>query len=142
VEEQNALIVVEFGGGYVARAEEALRVLETAHPPTYYLHRMYFTPGVLEPAEGRSVCEWKGVSRYWTVVGRDGSRAEAAAWDYPEPWEGYEALRDHIAIYPGRMSGVWLDEEQVQPQEGFFYGGWITSRVVGPFKGAPGTLTW
>ncbi len=142
VEVENALVVVEFGGGVVASAEEAVRVLETSHPPTYYLHRSTFRPAVLEPCDGRSVCEWKGVARYWTVVGPDGSRAEAAAWEYPEPWEGSEALRDHIAVYPGRMHRVWLDEELVQPQEGGFYGGWITSRVVGPFKGPPGTWTW
>ncbi|WP_130494210.1 DUF427 domain-containing protein [Motilibacter rhizosphaerae] len=134
-------VVVQLGGEVVARSRAALRVLETSHPPTYYLPRTDFSPGALEPAPGSSWCEFKGRAAYLTVVG-GGRRAEAAAWTYPHPSPGYEELVDHVALYPGRMDLVLVDGERVVPQEGGFYGGWITSRVVGPFKGAPGTTGW
>ncbi|WBQ04081.1 DUF427 domain-containing protein [Kribbella sp. CA-293567] len=117
------------------------RVLETSHPPTYYLPRAAFTPGVLREAAGTSYCEWKGVASYLTIAAGD-RVAEAKAWFYPEPVPAYGVLADHIAFYPGAMDTCAIDGEQVQPQPGNFYGGWITSRVVGPFKGEPGTAYW
>ena len=141
IEESAEHVVVELGGVTVADTRRALRVLETSHPPTYYLPRDDFADGTLEPAAGSSYCEFKGAARYLTVVGGD-RRAERAAWCYPEPSPGMERLAGHVAVYPGAMDRCTVDGEVVRPQEGGFYGGWVTSRVVGPFKGAPGTSGW
>ncbi|NHC13113.1 DUF427 domain-containing protein [Motilibacter deserti] len=141
VEPSDEHVLIELGGAVVAETRSAIRVLETSHPPTYYLPRTAFADGALEPAPGSSWCEFKGRAAYLTVVGGD-ERAEAAAWTYPSPSPGFEALQGHVAVYPGRMGRVTVDGEQVTPQEGGFYGGWVTSRVVGPFKGAPGTSGW
>ncbi|MCJ1700556.1 DUF427 domain-containing protein [Rathayibacter festucae] len=134
-------VVVRLGGVVVADTREAFRVLETSHPPVYYLPRSAFADGALEPAPGRSICEFKGAASYLTVRG-GAAVAEAAGWIYPEPMPGFEQLVDTVALYPGRMDSCTVDGETVQPQPGDFYGGWITSRVVGPFKGAPGTMFW
>jgi uncharacterized protein (DUF427 family) len=134
-------VVVRFGGQVVAQSNDTVRVLETSHPPVYYLPRTAFAEGVLAEAPGSSLCEFKGTARYLDVrVGE--TVAPRAAYYYPEPWPGYEELRDRVAVYPGAMDSCEVDGELVTPQEGGFYGGWITSRVVGPFKGAPGTLGW
>lgn len=142
VETTGEHVVVRLGGAVVAETREALRVLETSHPPVYYLPAASFAPGALEPAPGRSYCEFKGTAAYLTVKGGAGAVAEGAGWTYPEPAPGFEALRDMVALYPARMDSCTVDGEMVQPQPGVFYGGWITSRVVGPFKGARGTLGW
>ncbi|MFJ3027968.1 DUF427 domain-containing protein [Curtobacterium sp. NPDC087080] len=132
-------VVVRLGGAVVVDTTDAVRVLETSHPPVYYLPMA----GVeLRPAQGSSMCEFKGRARYFDVVGGDGVVAPRAAWNYPTPEPGYEDLRDRIAIYPSAVDSCEVGGEVVQAQEGDFYGGWITSRVVGPFKGGPGTLGW
>lgn len=132
---------IELGGQTIADSTRALRVLETSHPPTVYVPPEDVDAGALVPAGGSSFCEWKGVASYWDV--RAGDRSEPrAAWSYPEPVARYAALRDHLCFYPSRMDACWLDEERVTAQPGDFYGGWITSDLVGPFKGAPGTLGW
>ncbi|KQQ01369.1 MULTISPECIES: DUF427 domain-containing protein [unclassified Rathayibacter] len=141
VEPSSEHVVVRLGGVVVAESNASFRVLETSHPPVYYLPRGDFAKGVLSPAPGRSVCEFKGAASYLSVRG-GGVVADAAGWTYPEPMPGFEVLRDTIALYPGRMDSCTVDEEVVEPQPGDFYGGWITSRVVGPFKGAPGTMFW
>ena len=141
VDPSDELVVVELGGREVARTSAALRVLETSHPPTYYLPRDAFAEGVLRPASGRTVCEWKGVADYLDLVSGDVVVA-AGAWTYPDPRPGFEALRDHVALYPGRVDRCTVDGEVVEPQPGDFYGGWVTSRVRGPFKGSPGTMHW
>ena len=141
VEPSSEHVIVRLGGVVVAESREALRVLETSHPPVYYLPREAFVDGALEPAPGRSVCEFKGAASYLSV--RGGSAvAESAGWTYPEPMAGFEELRGTVALYPGRMDSCTVDGETVQPQPGDFYGGWITARVVGPFKGAPCTMFW
>lgn len=134
-------VTVEIGGVVVASTTEAWCVLETSHPPTYYLPPDCFVPGALRPASGSSYCEWKGHASYLDVIGGE-VVAAAAAWTYPEPTAGFAALRDHVALYPAAMDRCLVDGELVAPQPGGFYGGWITSRVVGPFKGAPGTMGW
>jgi hypothetical protein len=96
---------------------------------------------MLEPADGGSVCEYKGGARYLSLRGGN-VLAEQAAWYYPDPMPGYEVLADRIAVYPAAMDACEVDGEVVTPQEGGFYGGWITSRVTGPFKGSPGTMGW
>lgn len=132
---------VELDGVVVAETRAALRVLETSHPPVYYLPRAAFAESSLKPTDGATWCEFKGVAHYLDVV-VGSRRAERAGWYYPEPSPGYEQLRDHVALYPGRMDRVTVDGEVVRPQEGGFYGGWVTDRVVGPFKGGPGTRGW
>ena len=141
VEPSHELVTVQLGGIVVCQTRLSLRVLETSHPPTYYLPFGDWLEGSLQPAPGRSFCEFKGYATYWTVVAGP-VRAEGAAWSYPEPSAGFEAVRDHVAVYPARMEQCTVDGEPVRPQEGGFYGGWITDRVVGPFKGAPGTRGW
>ena len=135
-------VLVRFGGAVVCDTRAPIRVLETSHPPTYYLPVADFASGALRPAEGRSLCEWKGWAAYFDVVGGDGRVAEAAAWGYPEPLPGFEPLRDHVAVYAAEMDACLVEGELVEPQPGAFYGGWITSRVVGPFKGVPGSMGW
>ena len=133
--------MIELGGVTVADSWHGYRVLETSHPPGYYLPRDDFLPGVLQPAGGSSYCEWKGTAAYLDVIGGE-LRAARAAWFYPQPTSAFRVLRDHVAVYPGAMQRVTVDGELVRAQDGGFYGGWITSRVVGPFKGAPDTWGW
>ena len=132
---------VVLGGVEVCRTSRAFRVLETSHPPGWYLPEQDWLPGALVPAAGSSVCEWKGVAAYLDVVG-GGRTAARAAWTYPEPVAAYAVLRGTVAVYPAALDRCTVDGELVRPQEGGFYGGWITDDVTGPFKGAPGTSGW
>ena len=141
VEASGERVVVRLGGVVLVDTRDALRVLETSHPPAYYLPRSAFPAGALVPAAGSSMCEYKGLAAYLDVRA-GGKVARRAAWTYPSPLPGYEALADHVSLYPAAMDACEVDGELVVPQEGGFYGGWITSRVVGPLKGAPGTLGW
>lgn len=141
IEPSDERIVIELGGHVIADSTRSLRVCETSHPPTYYLPTEAFVEGVLQPATGTSDCEWKGKASYFDLVTPE-RIASRAAWTYPEPSRGFAALADHVAVYPGRVDRCTVDGETVEPQGGDFYGGWITSRVTGPFKGAPGTMGW
>jgi uncharacterized protein (DUF427 family) len=141
VERSDEDVVVVLGGQVVARTREALRVLETSHPPTYYLPYASFAEGALVPVSGTTFCEFKGTASYFDVVGGS-RRAARAGWAYRHPSAGYEAILGHVAVMPGLMDRCTVDGEVVEPQAGGFYGGWITSRVVGPFKGGPGTVGW
>lgn len=132
---------VVLGGVVVAETRRGIRVLETSHPPVYYFPPEDVLAGALHEARGTSLCEWKGLARYWDVEG-GGVLRPRAAWSYPVPLPEYEALRDHLAFYPQPMDECTVDGERALPQPGGFYGGWITSRVVGPFKGEPGTSGW
>jgi uncharacterized protein (DUF427 family) len=135
-------IRVVFGGETIADTHRAHRVLETSHPPVYYVPLEDVVPGVLdEPGDRTTFCEWKGLAFYYDVAA-GGERAERAAWTYRDPARGFEAIRDAVAFYPAAMDACWVDEERVEPQPGGFYGGWITSDIVGPFKGEPGTSGW
>ena len=134
-------MTVVLGGVEVCRTTRAWRVLETSHPPGWYLPRADWLPDALEPADGASFCEFKGVASYLDVVG-GGMRAARAAWTYEEPTAAFAALAGAVAVYPAAVDACFVDGERVRPQEGGFYGGWITDDVVGPFKGAPGTLGW
>lgn len=134
-------IRIVLGGEEICRADGAWQVLETSHPPTYYLPRTSFVDGALTDADGSSFCEWKGTAHYFDVHG-GGRTAPRAAWSYPRPSVGFEQLVDHVALYPAAMDACFVGEELVRPQPGGFYGGWITSEVVGPFKGSPGTSGW
>jgi uncharacterized protein (DUF427 family) len=141
VESTSERVVVRLGGDVVADSTATLRVLETSHPPVYYIPEGDFRAGALAPATGSSFCEFKGIAAYLDVRG-GGRTATHAAWYYPDPSPGYAALRGTVAVYPGAMDSCEVDGETVRAQAGDFYGGWITSRVVGPFKGEPGTLGW
>ena len=134
-------IRIDFGGRTIAQTDAAFRVLETSHPPVYYLPRVAFRDCAILPASGQSFCEWKGSARYWTIRVGEAS-AERVAWSYPEPVPAYRALRDHLAVYAGPMDACYVGEEKVAPQPGGFYGGWITSDLKGPFKGVPGSNGW
>ena len=134
-------VVVTHRDVVLADTTSSMRVLETSHPPTYYVPRAAFADGVLRPAEGASWCEWQGrAASFDHVVGDE--VLPAVAWTYPTPSRGFEQLVDHVAIYPGRVDRCTVDGEVVEPQPGDFYGGWITSRVTGPFKGGPGSSGW
>ena len=143
VEASTKRIRVVLGGAVIADTTRAHRVLETSHPPVYYLPLEDIVPGSLEPSHSRSTfCEWKGVATYCDVIGGDGRRIKRAAWTYSDPAPGFEAIRDAVAFYPAARDECTVDGELVEAQEGDFYGGWITSDIVGPFKGSPGTLGW
>ena len=133
-------IVVRVGDTVIARSTRALRVLETASPPTIYLPPEDVERTRIEPSRGASQCEWKGGARYWTVV-TPSRRFERVAWSYPDPLPGFESLRDYVSFYPSRVE-CYVNGERVRPQPGVFYGGWVTDEIVGPFKGAPGTEQW
>lgn len=133
-------VIVQVGSSVVARTRRALRVLETASPPTFYLPLADIDMRLVEPADGSSHCEWKGAARYYNVkAGRD--LLAAVAWSYPQPYPEYAALRDHMSFYPGRIA-CSVDGVPVAPQPGGFYGGWITPELVGPWKGEPGSGSW
>lgn len=141
VEASAERVEVWLGGVCIAASTRVLRVLETSHPPTYYLPADAFTAGALHATEGSSWCEFKGRAAYFDVAGAD-AVAPRAAWTYPEPSPGFELLVGHVAVMPGAVDRCTVDGEIVTPQAGGFYGGWITGRVVGPFKGEPGTRGW
>ncbi len=125
----------------IADTTGAYRVLETSHPPGFYLPPGDFLPGALTPAEGSSHCEWKGRAAYLDVTGGD-LTAPRAAWTYPDPTPGFAAIAGYVSLYPGRMDSCHVGDDLVEAQEGDFYGGWITPEIVGPFKGGPGTWGW
>lgn len=133
--------MVRLGGQQVAETRDAWCVLETSHPPTYYLPRSCFSPGALQLTLGNSICEWKGQAVYLDVIAGD-AVAHAAAWTYPEPTGHAAVLRDHVAVYAAAMDECLVNGSPVKPQPGGFYGGWITPAVCGPFKGEPGTQFW
>ncbi len=132
---------VVLAGVTIADTVAGFRVLETSHPPTYYLPRGDILASALVPAAGQSFCEWKGVATYFDVVGGV-RRLERVAWTYERPSPNFAALAGCVAFYAGPMDACFVDDEQVTPQPGGFYGGWVTRNLVGPFKGSPGTSGW
>lgn len=140
-------ISITFAGVEVCRTDHAWLVKETSHPPTYYLAMADWRSGALVPGSGGSTCEWKGAATYYDVVATDAAGSviavsPAAAWGYEHPTPAFAALVGYVSVYPGRMDQVTVNGETVRAQEGGFYGGWITSAVVGPFKGTPGSWGW
>ena len=142
VERVDWRIRVVVDGVTVVDAPTAVRVLETSQAPAYYVAFEHVADEYLRPSPGRSTyCEWKGVASYADIV--VGNRlVERAAWTYPEPSDPFAALRGHWAFYAQAVDECWVDDERVAPNDGDFYGGWITSNVTGPFKGGPDTLLW
>ncbi|MCW2830316.1 MAG: hypothetical protein JWP31_1008 [Aeromicrobium sp.] len=141
IEPSSEHLVVELGGRVIADTRTSYRICETSHPPTYYLPVAAFGDGVLRAIPGSTWCEWKGAATYFDVVTPQRTIA-AGAWTYVTPSSAYADLVGHVAIYPGKVDRCTIDDEVVRAQQGDFYGGWITSRVAGPFKGAPGTSGW
>lgn len=133
--------VLRYGGLVVADTTDVVKVLETSHPPTFYLPRSAFGD-FLVPAVRETFCEWKGVARYVDIVVPDVPTLRDVGWWYPEPSARYPQLRDRVAVYAEPFDEITLDGEVVLPQPGGFYGGWITADVAGPFKGIPGSLGW
>ncbi len=141
VEPTARLVRVEFNGVVIAESRRALRVLETASPPVYYLPPDDVRTDLLRPSGHLTVCEWKGSAEHSDlVVGTMSS--PRAAWSYATPNPGYEQITGYFAFYPGRVDEATVDGERVRPQPGGYYGGWGTSEIVGPWKGEPGTQGW
>lgn len=134
-------IRIVFGGQTIVETARSKRVLETSHPPVYYIAAQDVRAGVLLRTDRQTFCEWKGMAHYFHIR-VDESIAENAAWGYDRPSAAFVSLRDHVAIYAHLMDACYVDGEQVQAQLGGFYGGWVTHDIVGPFKGAPGTHGW
>lgn len=137
VETDGRLVEVLSGEIQLARSSIAMRVLETASPPTFYVLPEDVNFAELERCPGSSYCEWKGEASYWALLG---SR-RPVAWSYDRPKAGFEALAGAIAFYPSRVE-CFVAGERVEAQPGDFYAGWITRELVGPFKGEPGTSGW
>ena len=140
LEEVARRVRVELAGVLVAESDRPLRVLETSHPPTYYLPPDSVDRGLLTPAMGRSFCEWKGTAAYWTVTA-GGQERVGRAWSYRTPSMTFAPIADHLSFYPADFD-CFVDEEPVSPQPGSFYGGWVTADLAGPFKGEPGSEWW
>ena len=132
---------IEFGGETIAETRAAFRVLETSHPPVYYVPPEDLRVEFLRRSDRQTVCEWKGIAIYYSVVVGECVAADAA-WCYPDPEPAFAALARYVAFYPSRMDACFVDGERVTAQPGDFYGGWITPDIVGPFKGDPGTSGW
>jgi uncharacterized protein (DUF427 family) len=140
IEAERREVVVRAGDVELARTSRALRVLETASPPTVYIPRADVATEYLRPAPGASGCEWKGTARYWTVSVPP-VLLHAVGWSYEDPLPEFDAIRGHLSFYPGRVE-CYVGGIRASAQAGGFYGGWITPEVVGPFKGDPGTSGW
>jgi uncharacterized protein (DUF427 family) len=132
---------VELAGVVIAETIRGLRVLETASAPVYYFPREDVRLDHLTRGRARSVCEWKGEASYWTVTA-GGRTVIDGAWSYEHPSPGYESIRRHLAFYARKMDACFVGGERATPQPGYFYGGWVTSNIVGPIKGEPGTEEW
>lgn len=141
VERAHVRVTVEFAGQTLADSTKAYRVLETSHPPVFCIPEEDVRTDLLVSVRGRTMCEFKGQAKYFDVVVGD-RRAERAVWTYPDPTLAFADIQDCFSFYPSKMDACFVDGERVQPQQGDFYGGWITSAIVGPFKGGAGTWGW
>ena len=143
LEQSERAIRIVHKGITLAETTRSLRVLETSHPPVYYIAPADIAMQHLRRSPRRSsFCEFKGMAEYWSIVINDEQPVADAAWSYPKPTGSYGALKDHLAFYASRVDECYVDDERVMAQPGNFYGGWITSSVTGPFKGTPGTMGW
>lgn len=141
VEPTDRFLQVVFNGRTIAATRRGQRVLETSHPPTYYIPTTDVDPTVLVSSSRRTLCEFKGGAIYYSVVDGDQQSIDAA-WSFPQPTPAFESIRDHLAFYPSRVEACFVDGARVVAQEGDFYGGWITPDIVGPFKGGAETWGW
>ncbi|ABE40997.1 DUF427 domain-containing protein [Rhodopseudomonas pseudopalustris] len=141
LERTDARLRVVFNGEMIADSSSGFRVLETSHPPVYYIPQADIRIDLMRPAPGRSWCEFKGEAGYWSIEA-GGRRSDNAAWSYAAPSPAFAAIAGHLAFYASRVDECFVGDERVQPQPGDFYGGWITSTIAGPFKGGAGTRGW
>ena len=141
LEKTHKTLRVEFNGTVVARTSSAYRVLETSHPPTYYFPPEDVKTELLTPAEGQTMCEWKGAASYFDLE-VNSRRAARAVWTYRAPYESFSQIAGYYCFYPSMMDACYVGDERVESQEGDYYGGWITKDIVGPFKGRAGTGFW
>lgn len=141
IEDFGKKIKIIFGGEVIAETFRAKRVLETSHPPVYYIPPEDVKKEYLSPAGNNSYCEWKGEASYFHLTVGD-KIVRYACWYYPDPVPKFSELKNYLAFYPGKMDECYVDGERVTPQPGRFYGGWITKNIVGPFKGEEGSENW
>jgi uncharacterized protein (DUF427 family) len=134
-------IVIEVAGITLAESSQTMRVLETSHPPVYYIPQVDIAIEFLSRSERRTFCEWKGIANYYDLK-LEGCAVPQVGWSYEQPSPDFQAICDYLAFYPSKVDACYVNGERVQAQPGDFYGGWITSAIVGPFKGGPGTLGW
>jgi uncharacterized protein (DUF427 family) len=139
LKEDSRRIVVRVGDSVLADTTRSMRVLETSHPPVFYLPPSEVEMSLLRSNPHTTFCEFKGRAVYWDVMAK--KTIGRAAWSYPTPSPGFEEIKDWIAFYPSRVECT-VEGEVVKAQAGGFYGGWITSEITGPFKGEPGTRGW
>ena len=140
IDPDNRKVLVEIQSEIIAESTSTIRILETSSPPVFYIPEKDIDLSKLKEGTGSSLCEWKGPAKYWNVI-TDSEVLENVGWSYPAPFPGYEEIRDYISFYPAKLE-CYVDGERVLPQPGGFYGGWVTSEIVGPFKGEPGTGRW
>ncbi|HEY9645858.1 MAG TPA: DUF427 domain-containing protein [Chroococcidiopsis sp.] len=141
LEESSKTIQIVFNTVVIAETQRSQRVLETSHPPVYYIPPEDVLLQYFSRTARSTFCEWKGQAAYYTITVGD-RREENVAWFYPTPTPAFASIANYIAVYPSRMDACYVDGERVQAQPGDFYGGWITQDIVGPFKGAAGTWGW
>jgi uncharacterized protein (DUF427 family) len=141
VERVDWRIRVVHSGEVIVDAPSVMRVLETSQAPAYYVSEEFVDASFVVPVGRRSMCEWKGSASYADIV-VGGARATEACWTYRHPTPRFEPIRDHWAFYAQTLDECWVDDERVDPNDGSFYGGWITANVTGPYKGAAGTMFW
>ncbi len=132
---------VIFNGIEIVNSHTSYRILETSHPPTYYISPDDLQLAYFHEVNQSSLCEWKGRASYYDITVH-GKTAKQAAWFYKQPSAPYQEIANYVALYAHLMEACYVNDEKVQAQQGDFYGGWITADVVGPFKGAPGTWGW
>jgi len=133
-------IVVKYQSELIAESKSTVRILETSSPPVFYIPDKDIDMSKLKEGTGSSLCEWKGWAIYWDVI-TEKETIENVGWSYPDPFPGYEEIRNYVSFYPARLE-CFVDGERVLPQPGGYYGGWVTSEIVGPVKGEPGTGRW
>lgn len=136
-------LVVEHRGVLIAETDTPIWVCETAGAPV-----PYFPPDSLAvplvAAGPVTLCEWKGAAMHYDVLAPSG-RMAAAAYSYPDPLDdlgrGFARIAGWLAFYPAKLD-CYVNGERATPQPGGYYGGWVTERIKGPIKGAPGTGNW
>jgi uncharacterized protein (DUF427 family) len=133
-------ICVRVAGLLVARTTRAVRVLETASPPTIYVPPDDVNMQLLQQGSNGSICEWKGRATYWSVLA-DTRLLQNVAWSYEAPTTRFTKIAGYLSFYPAALDCT-IDGQEVRPQPGGFYGGWVTDEIVGPYKGEPGTAGW
>ena len=140
IDPDSRTVLVRFNSEVIAESTSTVRILETAGPPVFYIPQKDIEMSMLTDGTSTTLCEWKGHAKHWNVI-TEKKTFENAGWSYPDPFPGYEEIRDYISFYPVMLE-CYVDSERVLPQHGGYYGGWVTSEIVGPFKGEPGTGWW